>query len=104
MDNLLESDMVDSDRQVTSDLYQSTLTLTLPDAHTLPSVPFMTSAAPENSLGLQLEQLQIADAELSQSEQPEPLVTERPSDPKEKKKEKPYINPERFKTGGPQRV
>lgn len=62
----------------------------------------MTSTAPENTLGLQLEQLQIADAELSQH--PEPQVTERLSDPKEKKKEKPYVNPERFKTGGPQRV
>ena len=62
----------------------------------------MTSTTPENSLGLQLELLQVADAELSQH--PESQVTERPSDPKEKKKEKPYINPERFKTGGPQRV
>ncbi|KAF8350928.1 hypothetical protein F5887DRAFT_913779 [Amanita rubescens] len=58
----------------------------------------MTST-PENSLGLQLEQLQIADTE---STQPESQVAERPSDSKEKKKEKPYVNPERFRTGGSQ--
>ncbi len=73
-----------------------------PDAHAPPFVPFMTST-PENSLGLQLEQLQIADTESTQPE-PESQVTERPSDSKEKKKEKPYVNPERFKTGGSQHV
>jgi hypothetical protein len=71
-----------------------------PDPHALPFVSFMTST-PENSLGLQLEQLQIADTE---STQPESQVAERPSDSKEKKKEKPYVNPERFRTGGSQRV
>ncbi|KAF8623971.1 hypothetical protein AX15_006125 [Amanita polypyramis BW_CC] len=70
----------------------------------------MTST-PDNSLGLQLEQLQIADAEPAQSSplnvsaSNEPVPGEPPSNShsKEKKKEKPYINPERFKTGGSQR-
>ncbi|KAK2467115.1 hypothetical protein APHAL10511_001373 [Amanita phalloides] len=72
----------------------------------------MTSAPAENLLGLQLEQLQIADNGSNQSVQSdisahsESPVIEQPSDnsqSKEKKKEKPYINPERFKTGGSQR-
>lgn len=54
---------------------------------------------PENSLGLQLEQLQIADSEPVQSASPD----DSPQAEQSKKKQKPYINPERFKTGGAQR-
>lgn len=99
IDNLLESDIVDCNPNLSDDPL-SMVPDPNPDAHARPFAPFMTST-PENSLGLQLEQLQIADTESTQLES---QVTEQPSDSKEKKKEKPYVNPERFKTGGSQRV
>ncbi|PFH45271.1 hypothetical protein AMATHDRAFT_44182 [Amanita thiersii Skay4041] len=53
----------------------------------------MTTSS-DNTLGLQLEQLQLGDTSPEKDEQSEVHARE---------KQKPYVNPERFRTGGPQR-
>ncbi|KAH7907977.1 hypothetical protein BJ138DRAFT_1137337 [Hygrophoropsis aurantiaca] len=67
----------------------------------------MTDVNPSNSLGLDFDSLQIADPTEPSVESPIAQSTDEPSravssaDAKDKKK--PYINPERVKTGGTQR-
>ena len=68
----------------------------------------MADTTASNSLGLNFDALHISDAaEPAQSEDQAEVVAKQPLSPaKEQKpeKKKPYVNPERVRTGGPERV
>jgi hypothetical protein len=62
-----------------------------------------TSEPPPNSLGLDFDQLKIQDPAESETKPEDPPQS--PSQETEAaEKKKPYVNPERVKTGGSQRV
>lgn len=63
-----------------------------------------STSEPPNSLGLDFDQLKIQDTTETESkpEDPPQSPSQDAAEPAEKKK--PYVNPERVKTGGNQRV